>query len=183
MSDSPDMSTHDGNPYDAPTAAVTDRIPPAKPGLRWKRIAMTILALWTASSVIGFVSGLTMAYPEWYGGSWESVEAAAVASENARWVRRFLIVLAYVPIYYLMLRPLASWRVVHALLVFVGVDLLDRVIGGLFFGGSMLDPITWIKAIYAIAPVLALAWVWIATRRNHEGAPRVAAASDPHSPP
>lgn len=104
--------------------------------MSWKQIALTSLALFAMTQVVGVASGMSMGNWAMYGGSIEE------AVTNARWVRRFIIAVAAFAIYLTFFRKLGSRWVTHWIGIFLGAEVLNLCFE-IGLGSSLVQAFSW----------------------------------------
>ena len=94
---------------------------------KWKRIFTWAVLIYAAAMVVGFSSGLSMKYWEFYGSTMD--EAIA----NARLVRRITYGIVGAILYWRLAVPVQK-RLLHIAAVFITVQLIDLTVSFFLFG-------------------------------------------------
>lgn len=145
------------NPYQ-PTAAPLLSQSPAFHG---KRIVAWAILIYAASNVVGILSGFSMSHWEIYGSTMD--EAIA----NARLVRRIGYGLVGAILFWRFGAGVTSRLLLHALALFVLVQIIDLSVSHFVFSVSvteLIDP--WATARSLLAAMIGTGAAWLAAHRS-----------------
>lgn len=119
--------------------------------VNWKRIFGLVVLVWLTPQLLGFLSGLSMAYWESYGNTMQE------ASSNARTVRFVAIGVAWYLLYMGLLRSVHHLRVTHVAIALVLAELLAVSLELVLFQTPLHDAVYWPATLrHVVVSTLAL---------------------------
>lgn len=138
------------NPYRSPAQIVL----PSPFTFRWKRLLGWSVLIVVAVNLVGFLSGLAMAYWEIFGSTLEEAMA------NARLIRRIVIGIVGVLLYWRFVAGVAARCFLHVVALFVLVQLIEAAFDFLVFSvppNDLIEPLATGRSLLAALAGLGIA--------------------------